>query len=97
MSYFHNERSVLSSDSVIITKNEFLAYKLLYGEVPPERGNFFRLQVCKRVGTSLVEEYEIVRTHGRACSQVKYAERVRKSAILGFERASFKNTVNCCT
>ena len=30
----------------------------LYGEVPPERGIFFRLQVYDRVGISLVEVYK---------------------------------------
>ena len=33
-------------------------YNDLYGEAPPERGIFFRLQVYKRVGTLLVEVYE---------------------------------------
>ena len=32
-------------------------YDGLYGEAPPERGTFFRLQVYKRVGISLVEVY----------------------------------------
>ena len=30
-------------------------YNCLYGEAPPERGTFFRLQVYKRVGISQVE------------------------------------------
>ena len=30
-------------------------YNGLYGEAPPERGTFFRLQVYKRVGISQVE------------------------------------------
>ena len=30
----------------------------LYGEAPPERGTFFRLQVYERVGISLVGVYE---------------------------------------
>ena len=30
----------------------------LYGEAPPERGTFFRLQVYERVGILLVEVYE---------------------------------------
>ena len=42
-------------------------YNGLYGEAPPERGTFFRLQVYKRVGISQVEVYE----------------RVGKSVILG--------------
>ena len=32
----------------------------VYGEAPPERGTFFRLQVCKRVGISQVEVYKRV-------------------------------------
>ena len=32
----------------------------LYGEAPRERGNFFRLQVYKRVEISLAEVYEKV-------------------------------------
>ena len=35
-------------------------YNGLYGEAPPERGTFFRLQVCERVGISLVEVSERV-------------------------------------
>ena len=33
-------------------------YNGLYGEAPPERGIFFRLQVYERVGISLDEVYE---------------------------------------
>ena len=29
-------------------------YNGLYGEAPPERGTFFRLQVYKRVGKSVI-------------------------------------------
>ena len=32
----------------------------LYGETPPERGTFFRLQVYKRVGISQVEVHKRV-------------------------------------
>ena len=32
-------------------------YNGLYGEAPPERGNFYRLQVYKRVGISRAEVY----------------------------------------
>ena len=32
-------------------------YDGLYGEAPPERGTFFRLQVHERVGISVVEVY----------------------------------------
>ena len=35
-------------------------YNGLYGEAPPERGTFFRLQVQKRVGISQVEVYKRV-------------------------------------
>ena len=35
-------------------------YDGLYGEAPPERGIFFRLQVYERVGILLVEVYERV-------------------------------------
>ena len=35
-------------------------YNGLYGEAPPERGTFFRLQVYERVGILLVEVYESV-------------------------------------
>ena len=34
------------------------SYNSLYGEAPPERGTFFRLQVYKRVEISQVEVYE---------------------------------------
>ena len=34
------------------------AYDGPYGEAPPERGIFFRLQVHERVGISLVEVYK---------------------------------------
>ena len=33
----------------------------LYGEAPPERGTFFRLQVYKRIGISQVEVFKRVR------------------------------------
>ena len=33
-------------------------YNGLYGEAPPERGTFFRLQVYKRVRVSRAEVYE---------------------------------------
>ena len=35
-------------------------YNGLYGEAPPERGSFFRLQVYDREGILLVEVYESV-------------------------------------
>ena len=46
-------------------------YNGLYGEAPPERGTFFRLEVYKRVAISRAEVYE----------------RVGKSVILEFNRA----------
>jgi len=46
-------------------------YNGLYGEAPPERGTFFRLQVYKRVGISQAEVYK----------------REGKSAIWVFKRA----------
>ena len=36
------------------------SYNGLYGEAPPKRGNFFRLQVYKREGISRAEVYERV-------------------------------------
>ena len=35
-------------------------YNGLYGEVPPERGTFFRLEVCERVGILRVQVWERV-------------------------------------
>ena len=35
-------------------------YNGLYGEAPPERGTFFRLQVYERVGILPVQVYEMV-------------------------------------
>ena len=35
-------------------------YNGLYGEAPPERGAFFRLQIYKRVGISQAEVYKRV-------------------------------------
>ena len=32
----------------------------LYGEAPPERGTFFRLQVYEREGISFLEVYEMI-------------------------------------
>ena len=50
----------------------------LYGEAPPERGTFIRLQVYKRVGISQVEVYK----------------RVGKSVTQVFERAFNQNISN---
>ena len=35
-------------------------YNDIYGEAVPERGTFFRGQVCQRVGNSRIEVYERV-------------------------------------
>ena len=35
-----------------------MPYRDIYGEAPPERGIFFRLQVYERVGILLVEVYK---------------------------------------
>ena len=35
-------------------------YNGLYGEAPPERGTFFRLEVCERVGISRIQVWERV-------------------------------------
>ena len=53
-------------------------YNGLYGEAPPERGTFFRLQVYKRVGILQVEVYK----------------RVGKSGIMVFKRAFNYNISN---
>ena len=37
-----------------------IPYNGLYGEAPPERGTFFRLEVCERVGISRVQVWERV-------------------------------------
>ena len=44
----------------INTRGRGTSYNGLYGESPPERGTFFRLQAYERVGISLVEVYEMV-------------------------------------
>ena len=65
-------------DSLVMRKGEELwgpwggdggtPFNGLYGEAPPERGTCFRLQVCKRVGSSQVEVYKRV---GKAVFQLK--------------------------
>ena len=56
-------------------------YNGLYGEAPPERGTFFRLQVYKRVGISQVEVYErvaifvrVLLKKGLALKQIKQTQ-----------------------
>ena len=56
-------------------------YNGLYGEAPPERGTFFRLQVYERVGILLVVVYE----------------RVEKSVIWVCERAQRAEQMNFMT
>ena len=60
-------------------------YNGVYGEAPPERGTFFRLQVYERVGILLVEVYESVglsvisvRKKAQKGSQI-YSKAVKKS------------------
>ena len=58
-------------------------YDGLYGEAPPERGIFFRLQVYERVGISLDEVYE------RASALI--AALAAPLAVLKGKRTKFKN------
>ena len=58
-------------------------YDGLYGEAPPERGIFFRLQVYERVGISLDEVYE------RASALI--AALAASLAVLKEKRTKFKN------
>ena len=43
-----------------LQSREGTPYNGLYGEAPPERGTFFRLQVYERAGISQAEVYERV-------------------------------------
>ena len=43
-------------------------YNGLYGEAPPERGSFFRLQIYERVGIPFVKAY-CKRARGRISGQ----------------------------
>ena len=58
-------------------------YDGLYGEAPPERGIFFRLQVYERVRISLDEVYE------RASALI--AALASPLAVLKGKRTKFKN------
>ena len=58
-------------------------YDGLYGEAPPERGTFFRLQVYERVGISLDEVYE------RASALI--AALAASLSVLKEKRTKFKN------
>ena len=57
-------------------------YDGLYGEAPPDRGIFFRLQAYERVGISLVEVYKRV---GKSiiwvCERAQRPEQVNFTAI----------------
>ena len=50
--------------SIVIPGGGGTPYNGLYGEAPPERGTFFRLQVYERVGISQVEVYKRVGKSG---------------------------------
>ena len=56
--------TISSSNRVLIlcelALNTGTHYDGLYGEAPPERGNFFRLLVYEKGGTSLAEVYKRV-------------------------------------
>ena len=58
-------------------------YDGLYGEAPPERGTFFRLQVYERVGISLDKVYQ------RASALI--AALVTSLSVLKEKRTKFKN------
>ena len=58
-------------------------YDGLYGEVPPERSIFFRLQVYERVGISLDEVYKRV--------SALFAALAAPLAVLKEKRTKFKN------
>ena len=58
-------------------------YDGFYGEAPPERGTFFRLQVYERVRISLDEVYE------RASALI--AALAASLAVLKEKRTKFKN------
>ena len=50
----------ISASSADETENKLSPFKVLYGEAPPERRTFFRLQVYERVGILLVEIFKRV-------------------------------------
>ena len=52
--------SVIGMRSMVIYNPGGTPENSLYGEAPPKRGTFFRLQVYKRVEILLVEVYERV-------------------------------------
>ena len=76
-------------------------YNYLYGEVPPERGTFFRLQVYKRVGISLLEVFERVwksvislgKKRKRAKRSIYGCENVEKTFCIFFYNSYLKDSV----
>ena len=76
-------------------------YNYLYGEVPPERGTFFRLQVYKRVGISLLEVFERVwksvislgKMRKRANRSIYGCENVEKTFCIFFYNSYLKYSV----
>ena len=56
----HNRRSSRSIKSSPRGGGGCTPYNGLYGEAPPERGTFLRLQIYKRVGILQVEVYKRV-------------------------------------
>ena len=57
-------------------------YNGLYGEAPPERGTFFRLQIYERVGILLVEVHGSVRESVIwICGRAQRAEQMNFMAL----------------
>ena len=61
----HVTKKLTQNDWTILQRNELnlrgvTPYNGVYGEAPPERGTFLRLQVYKRVGISQVGVYKRV-------------------------------------
>ena len=57
-------------------------YNSLYGEAPPERGTFFRLQVYKRVGKSVI--FRIDASYG--CNSFFFIKDYMKMTLQGFRK-----------
>ena len=66
-------------DSLAKTPGGVTPYDGPYGEAPPERGTFFRLQVYQRVGILLVEVYEMV-----GASVIWVCERAQRAEQMNF-------------
>ena len=56
---------------------------VLYREVVPERGTFLGLQVCERVGVSLVEIYERV---AKICHFSREGQKALTDVFCGYEK-----------